>query len=147
MIVSVRNAKDRYLTSLLKTAANFYADMLMSPQLIKHLSIRIIIYDSLGKHAQAYCCPDELSGRLRSFEIEIKKMRTNKMLRLLAHEMLHVKQFAKNELKAKYFRDGYKTVWHGEVCNIDSYWDQPWEIEAFTLEEELLCYFKEEYQY
>jgi len=147
MVVTVRNARDRYLTSLLKTAAISYANMLMSPQLVKNLSVKIIIYNNLGRNAYAFCCPDEISGRLRSFEIEIKKMRVNRMLRLLAHEMVHVKQFAKNELKAKYFRDGYKTVWHGEICDIDSYWDQPWEIEAFTLEEELLCYFKEEYQY
>lgn len=147
MFVSVRNARDRYLTSLLKTAAYSYAGMLMSPQLVKNLSVKIIICDNLDKNVYAYCCPDEFTRRLRSFEIELRRMRRNKMLRLLAHEMVHVKQFAKNELKAKYFKDGYKTIWHGEVCDIDSYWDEPWEIEAFTLEEELLCYFKEEYQY
>jgi hypothetical protein len=120
--------------------------MLMSPQLIKHLSIRILVHDNLG-NANGYCSPEDYSGKIRSFEIDLRKMRTNRMLKLLAHEMVHVKQFAKNELKERYFKDGYKTLWHGEVCDIDSYWDQPWEIEAFTLEEELLCYFKKEYEY
>lgn len=146
MQITVRNARDRYLTSLLKTAAVSYAGMLMSTQMIKNLSIKIVILDKL-KNANAYCSPEDGGGKLRNFEIELRKMRTNKMLKSLAHEMVHVKQFAKNELKAKYFKDGYKTIWHGEICDIDSYWDQPWEIEAFTLEEELLCYFKKEYQY
>jgi len=146
MYVTVRNARDRNLTSVLKTATHFYAYMLMSPQLIKHLSIRILVHDNLG-NANGYCSPEDCSSKLRSFEIDLQKMRTNRMLKLLAHEMVHVKQFAKNELKERYFKDGYKTLWHGEVCDIDSYWDQPWEIEAFTLEEELLCYFKKEYEY
>lgn len=146
MQITVRNARNRYLTHLLKTAAYSYANMLMSTQMIKNLSIKIIILDKL-KNANAYCSPEDCEGKLRNFEIELRKMRTNKMLKSLAHEMVHVKQFAKNELKAKYFKDGYKTIWHGEICDIDSYWDQPWEIEAFTLEEELLCYFKKEYQY
>jgi len=146
MQITVRNARNRYLTSLLKTAAYSYANMLMSTQMIKNLSIKIIILDKL-KNANAYCSPEDCGEKLRNFEIELRKMRTNKMLKSLAHEMVHVKQFAKNELKAKYFKDGYKTIWHGEICDIDSYWDQPWEIEAFTLEEELLCYFKKEHQY
>ncbi len=146
MHITVRNAKNRNLTTLLKTATLSYANMLMSTQMIKNLSIKIIIHNSL-KDGYAFCSPEDYSGKLRNFEIDLRKMRTNQMLRLLAHEMVHVKQFAKDELKAKYFKGGYKTIWHGEVCDIDSYWDQPWEIEAFTLEEELLCYFKKECQY
>jgi len=144
MYISVRNAKDRYLTTLLKSATKYYAQILMSPQLTKNLSIKITI-DNLDKYVYAYCVPEELETRLRSFEIQIRKTRINKMLRLLAHEMVHVKQFAKNELKEKYFKDGNKTLWHGRICNIESYWDQPWEIEAFALEEELFHYFKKEY--
>jgi len=147
MQIIVRNAKNRNLTSLLKTAAYSYANMLMSSQLVKNISVKIFVYDKLDRNANAYCCPDEYTRKPRSFEIELKRMRSDKMLKYLAHEMVHVKQFAKNELGGKYIKNNFITFWHGEICDIDSYWDQPWEIEAFTLEEELLCYFKEGHQY
>ncbi len=146
MIVSVRNARDRYLTATLKLAANAYAEMLLSSQMIKNISIKIFIYDKLDKNAYGYCLPEEASGKLRNFEIEIKRCRLNKMLKFLAHEMVHVKQFAKNELSAKNKNGETITLWHGKLCDIEHYWDQPWEIEAFMLEEEMLNYLRKGYQ-
>lgn len=142
MIVTVRNAKNRKIVSLLKSATHSYASMIMSQQMIRHLNIKIIILDKLYYKANAYCAPDEIANKLRSFEIEIRRAKVDRMLSFLAHEMVHVKQFATNELKSKSVKGEYKTFWQGQICEIDSYWDQPWEIEAHTLEEELFCYLK-----
>ena len=52
----------------------------------------------------------------------------------LAHEMVHVKQYAKGQLKVKYNRKGNPTfLWRGRKFK-ESYYDQPWEIEAFSKE-------------
>jgi hypothetical protein len=41
----------------------------------------------------------------------------------VAHEMVHVKQYAKGELTEQ--------SWQGKLINPkQEYWDQPWEIEA-----------------
>lgn len=74
------------------------------------------------KGAYGYClCEDT-----RNFELEIhKKLRLRPLLETLAHEMVHVKQYARKELKND-------NVWLGKTYNPEKvcYWDQPWEIEA-----------------
>jgi len=64
------------------------------------------------------------------------------LIQTLAHEMVHVKQHAKNELVKDYgtARGGYKleSVWLGKVWRPkqgeDSYFDSPWEVEAYGRE-------------
>ena len=52
----------------------------------------------------------------------------------LAHEMVHVKQYAKGQLKVKYNRKCEpRFIWMGRKYNKD-YYDMPWEIEAFSRE-------------
>ena len=70
-----------------------------------------------------YCCELEDS----EYEVDIKRtlnMRT--MLMTLAHEMVHVKQYARRELHP------VNDTWCGKTYNPKktSYWDLPWEIEA-----------------
>jgi len=63
----------------------------------------------------------------RTFEIEVDRSLTlRKMLETVAHEMVHVKQYARNELSP------YGSIWCGKTYNPKkvSYWDLPWEIEA-----------------
>lgn len=79
-----------------------------------------------------YCMPvddDAVYDRPRSFEIEINSSaRLRRLLETVAHELVHVKQFARGELyegiRANKFR------WQGEWIEDLDYWDQPWEIEA-----------------
>ena len=69
------------------------------------------------------------------------------MFKVLAHEMVHVKQIAKGEMKDRYVKSKYVTVWFGEKYSEEdvSYWDQPWEIEAYGLENSLVAKFLIEY--
>jgi|TARA_B000000609_G_scaffold107883_1_gene83106 hypothetical protein len=82
--------------------------------------------DSLG-----YCIPEDNADphRPREFEIEIhKNQRNRRLLETVAHEMVHVKQFARGEL---YENSANKHRWQGTWLNKDpEYWDAPWEIEA-----------------
>jgi len=58
----------------------------------------------------------------------------------LAHEMVHVKQFALDEL------DASLTRWKSnKYCENMEYWDQPWEKEARKLEMKLLENFHKKY--
>jgi hypothetical protein len=51
------------------------------------------------------------------------------MATVLAHEMVHVKQYAKGQLKVA----GSRFQWLGKPFT-GSYYDSPWEIEAFSRE-------------
>ena len=76
------------------------------------------------KGAMGYCL--ELDDN-RTFEIEIdRNMRLRRLLETVAHEMVHVKQYARRELNPT------TEAWMGKTYNPKkiSYWDLPWEIEA-----------------
>lgn len=79
------------------------------------------------------CCITQYNDwyKAREFEIQLKRHRSQKnTLLTLAHEMVHVKQFAKGELNS----DNDK--WQGEKVDTEvvQYDDLPWEIEACSLE-------------
>ena len=80
---------------------------------------------NLKGEAYGYC----LSLDKRTFELEIeKKLNLKTLLTTVAHEMVHVKQFARGEL---YENSANKHRWQGTWLNKDpEYWDAPWEIEA-----------------
>lgn len=60
-------------------------------------------------------------------------------LSTLAHEMVHVKQFAKGEL------DSALTQWKSnKYCENIEYWDQPWEKEARRLQQRMVEVFDKE---
>jgi hypothetical protein len=74
--------------------------------------------------ALGYCL--ELESN-REFELEVDKTQPmRKLLETVAHEMVHVKQFARREMSPA------NEKWHGKTYNPKkvSYWDLPWEIEA-----------------
>ena len=89
---------------------------------MKTLDITIKLTNPKG--AMGYCL--ELDDN-RTFEIEAdKKLRLRKLLETIAHEMVHVKQYARRELHPVH------DTWLGKTYNPKkvSYWDLPWEIEA-----------------
>jgi len=74
--------------------------------------------------AMGYCLETDNN---RTFEIEVDKtQKLRALLETVAHEMVHVKQYARRELSPD------KDVWMGKTYNPKkvSYWDLPWEIEA-----------------
>lgn len=142
MNITVAGAKDRTLTNLFKLAAESFADKLLSKQLKKNISLKIQVLDDLD--AGGYCdCEENWPNSPRDFTIEIG--RTKKkifMFLVLAHEMVHLKQMAKGEMKDKYIKNKYFKVWQGQLVEDNvSYWDQPWEIEAYGMENSLVAKF------
>ena len=88
--------------------------------------------------AMGYCCE---ADNKRTFELEIDKSQSLRaLLETVAHEMVHVKQYARREL------DPNKEVWMGKTYNPKdvNYWDLPWEIEAHGREVGLFVRYCEE---
>tara|TARA_B100000035_G_scaffold311779_1_gene321944 strand:+ start:1751 stop:2188 length:438 start_codon:yes stop_codon:yes gene_type:complete len=101
-----------------KSMAEFCIKKLM-PRM-KTLCIEIKLKKING--AMGYC----LCETKRDFELEIgTNQRLRRLLETVAHEMVHVKQFARGELNEK-------PAWLGKIYDVDKteYWDLPWEIEA-----------------
>ena len=138
---------------LLEEAARFFADQLMDPRMVRNLTIDIEVYDNLDVEGE---CVDEDGVRNpRWFTIGLKGQDIKDMIKTLGHEMVHVKQHAKNELQTGHAvaaRGGLKiySKWMGEIWKPkgkeDAYFDAPWEIEAYGREVGLVHRFIEKNQ-
>jgi len=145
MQLSVRNAKNTNLTKIFKLATNFFANTLLSKRTVAKLDIQIFVQDKL--RAGGFCFCEDHGKNPRSFTIEIaRNKRELQMIKILAHEMVHVKQYARNEMRDKSYKNTPVTYWLGELHYDTMYWDRPWEIEAYGLETGLLVKFLAEYQ-
>jgi hypothetical protein len=143
MQVSVRGARDYTLTQLLKLAAKSFGKNLFSTRMLETITIKIRIHDTLD--AGGYCDyeVDDETLTPRTFIIDILRTRRKiNMFKVLAHEMVHAKQTAKGEMKDRIVKSKYVTLWFGEKYTEDvSYWDHPWELEAYGLEHSLVAKF------
>lgn len=115
-------------------AIDYFAQRIFSPQLSKHIHIRVS-YRKVDTHWGLAIIDDyNKRGQPRYFTIEIKKsLNEQERLMTLAHELVHIKQYAKMELNEEMNR------WHGKFVDSDKipYIDQPWEIEAYDVGDKL----------
>ena len=79
-----------------------------------------------------WCTVMDSNSRPREFEIELhNKMNVDLYLQTLFHELWHVYQHVKGNLKDKHG----KRLWRGTDHTETDYSDQPWEVEARQMEE------------
>jgi len=125
----------------LTEAAEFFARQLMDPRMVRNLSIDLEIETNLD--AEGECVDEQGTRNPRWFTIRLKRQKIDGMIKTLAHEMVHVKQHAKNELQRGIViptRGGLKisSKWQGEIWkpkrHEDNYFDSPWEVEAYGKE-------------
>lgn len=121
-------SQKQYVTSIV----NYCIKKLM-PRL--DLDIIVKLTDLSKQNVYGYCNadPEGDAARLdrpRTFEIEIhSKLKLRRLLETVAHEMVHVKQYARGELYQGSRVNKHR--WQGKWLDKDpDYWDQPWEIEA-----------------
>jgi hypothetical protein len=123
----------------------FYAEYLMSDRLLRNLEIEIVLEDNLIRNEgdQAYCVDLSCSGPARDFEITVDAgLGKRALLIALAHELVHVKQYARGELK--YLSSKKLQRFQGKMYNPEfMYWERPWEIEAFGRELGLYTMFQQ----
>ena len=76
------------------------------------------------------------SGKPRDFLVELyPHLNAYDILRTLAHEMVHVKQYAYSEMNEQGNR------WKGKRVQSLDYWSEPWEVEAHGMEPGLFTKF------
>lgn len=116
----------------LKAAAHWFADRLLGPRLAANITIHMIFDEETIKRRgiRGECIWRDRPRNPREFNILLDPSCGDRyMLMTLAHEMTHVKQYARNELYEPVI-DG-PMYWHGELVGDDvHYYEKPWEIEA-----------------
>lgn len=139
MKVVVSGAGKRRSKELIE-AANYFAAILMGPKLSNNIKLRIVVKTKLDVLGE---CEFLDKGRSpRKFKITLRKRNEN-IISTLAHELVHVKQFARNELGQlweveTFFGPSCIARWQGSHWSAkqreDDYYDSPWEIEAYGRE-------------
>lgn len=133
IIIKGTNHKIKY--GEVRKAARFFSSLLMSKRLLNSLHLDIIFEAIPGyKGSTDYL---DTNDRPRIFEVQINpNMSKRNQLLTLAHELVHVKQFATGELKEYLKKTPAAMRWGNEVIEItdETYWDMPWEIEAYGRE-------------
>lgn len=62
-----------------------------------------------------------------------EKLEMTQMMQILAHELVHAKQYLKGELASP----NGKLRWKRKTYDHVDYYEQPWEVEAYSSEEDL----------
>ena len=128
---------------LIADSAEFYANELMRKDLARNISVDIQIVKRMEKKTNGdqmgTCLITGECSRPREFDLEIDgSHRTTLILKILAHEMVHIWQFATRKWIQYEKKDIEK--WKGEVFEWKGlgYSDLPWEAEA--LEKEVILF-------
>lgn len=118
-----------------KNAMKFFASKIFTPQLNKHIEVHVCFRKVMPDYHGIVTVEDyNVLGTPRNFLIDIRKTdNSEEILKTLAHELIHVRQYARCELNEE------MNIWQGRHINSDEipYHEQPWEIEAETTAIEL----------
>ena len=132
MKIKTRKFKDRTLIKFIREATQFYLEQIIPVSKRVRLQIDIIALDIMDSDGSC-----EKAGA-NKYIIELKKgMSLELALITLAHEVIHIKQYALKELKTIYVKNDFVDVWMGKRYRNVKYSDQPWEQEAFSKDQDL----------
>ena len=141
MILNIKGSTTRK-RELVAEAAYFFKDRLM-PRM-KTLEIHINLNPHYEKKTtdSGDCIWEDTNRYPREFTINLDSHDDDWMVQTLAHEMVHVKQWARGEMMDCYDCDDgspTKTKWKSKYVNIKTveYEDWPWEKEALRIEKRL----------
>ena len=142
MDIDIKGRTKTLCKAEIKFATAFFATYIMGERLAKNLDIEIVFEDQ-GKSAEGHCNPVDGERKPRSFEIGMNpNLSRRKMLQCLAHEMVHVKQYARGELSSELIT----ARWQGKVYKITSsfedYLNWPWEVEAYGRDRSLYLFYQ-----
>ena len=128
---------------------NFFGDILLGKRLARNIYLEVENNSFPTSHEMGYCHYTDIDYRKhREFLIEVNKnLSYDEQVETLAHEMVHLKQYARNEWKV-YQKDGLYS-WMGKRMYIsDDVYDEiyrklPWEKEAYLSEPWLASFYYE----
>ena len=129
------NGSTKKVRKNIELASWYYAEKLMGKRLMAGLEININLKKDLlteeGHEGTAIW--DDDGYRPKEFTINLDTtVNFRNLLINLAHEMVHVKQWAKDEMY-EYMNTMGMVRFKGERIHLEEtdYWDYPWEIEAY----------------
>lgn len=142
MWIEITGIRSKRVRELVERAAFFFEKELIHPRTAQILEITFHFKKLKG--AYGFCIYEDSNVRPREFTIEIDKgMSDENIIKTIAHELVHVKQYVKGELKERY-KPNHFHMWHDEliIVNDDNFYDVPWEVEARKLEQELFLLYE-----
>ena len=134
MRITIHGTHRKVHHKVMRSALQWYARDLM-PQVTTSVRLELKIVKNLVRDEQHDAAVTWLDQRIkpRRFAMEVDAdLGLERTLLMLAHEMVHVKQFARGELVD--YSSGKTVKWQGKRMSVrddDGYWTLPWEIEAY----------------
>ena len=134
MLLHVKGS-NKALRKMVELATWYYAEKLMGKRLMGSLELTINLKKNLLSKAgnEGSAIWEDDGFRPKEFTIELDTtVKIRNLLITLAHEMVHIKQWAKDEMY-EYMNVAGLVRFKGEKVHmiITNYWDYPWEIEAY----------------
>lgn len=120
---------------LTRDFGDYIENYFFTPKMKSSLETTIIFRENYFKETGNYadCIWEDVHMRPKEFTINFEpKQKLSVFLNTFAHEMVHVKQWAKGEMYV-HQRDISITSFNKKLIDTNkvNYWDQPWEIEAY----------------
>jgi len=144
---------DRLKRKLVKQAAKWMLGYTLGPRLASNIILKINITEKL-KDSNVYGSViwEDDNHRPREYDMEIcNYLKDRTLYRVLAHEIVHIRQYATGELKDLASKADY-CKWKNELVQAEgrgsgSYFNLPWEIEARQQQNVILGDWKKTYGY
>lgn len=143
MVISVKGKNSKLTKSEARKIVNWMALRLMGKRLVRNINVDLS-FATMDENG--FCATYDAERNPREFEVIINRdLDLDGQISAIAHEMVHVKQMARNELvmgtvRASMSKKGISMVsvgkWMGKEYEItdETYWELPWEIEAYGRE-------------
>ena len=131
LLLTNHGHSDERFNEYVQRASQFYAEQLFPKQLLRHIVVSIKFNKHLDAFGYSSIEKRNTKGAAREFLIELHPYISGKeILKTLAHEFVHVKQYVYEELNEE------ETQWQGKPFDSDAvdYFELPWEIEAYGRE-------------
>jgi len=143
MKIFIRGKNDKLSRKEIREIISFIGNILLGKKLSRHIKITLK-NRNLKRFEWGYCGPTDYYNRNhRNFEILLNCQSSRKtQILTIIHELVHIKQFARNELRNV---DNEIHLWLNRTFLLDNYrYDElPWEQEAAQTESVLYKVYQE----
>ena len=141
---------DAETRKLVRSIAHWVSRKTMDVRLRTSVTVNIVIQKDLylKEKVQGLSWIDDDEYRPRKFKIQVEEQsKLRHMLETIAHEMIHIKQWASGDMYE--YSDGFRTKFKKKAYNTKKmdYWDAPWEVEAHGKEVGMFVRWSEEEGY
>jgi hypothetical protein len=138
-MVRIKNSRlDPCETKLLKEVAEFTLNKFLSKSAQTKLVVDIYLDDEY-ESGSGECVYKKIEDGVKFFDVTLNERKIKKnakkpfvkyknLIETIIHEMVHVKQYASNEMFDYVNGD---TRYQGYIYSNVDYWESPWEIEAY----------------